>query len=384
MGRFVQMPIISGATQTGVSRDIVIRDIPRPQSSKIEMKAAMTHAVCYATAQIIDGKIYVFGGRASTDPIGSTYVQIYDIAANVWTSGTDVPYAIDGAASFVYGRDVYVVGGDASTPRMSRYNVDENAWHTEPDPPYAFQSAYSAWHEAQKNFYLAGGISGSYALKKAAFYNIDNKTWSPLPDMPVACANGAGFIDPADNCFFCYFNQNGVSAKYLFDKQIWVKDTNVPYVAPACVFVDGHLFKIGGEQWSYNKPWNLSNLVTSYFPVSNFLTTDFLTTLPKPVMAATAVWYEGLIYVIGGKFRKPDTPFADVYTYKPRYETQGFLCRGECEVEVDRRALIKGDYISPNTVTRVSEIWSLVFPEGVGRARITPLSDDFEIFGTRG
>lgn len=384
MSRFVQMPIISGGTQTGVSRDIVIRDIPRPRSSNIETKADMMHAVCYATAQIVDGKIYVFGGRASTDPIGSTYVQIYDIATNVWTSGTDVPYAIDGATSFVHGRDIYIVGGEANTSHMSRYNIDENAWHNEIDPPYVFQCAYGTLHETQKNFYLAGGISGGYVLKKAAFYNIESKTWSLLPDMPTACANGFGFIDPVDNCFFCYFNQNRVSAKYLFDKQMWVKDTNTAYVAPACVFVDGHLFKIGGEQWANNKPWNLSNLVTSYFPVSTFFTTDFITRLPKPVMAACAIWYEGLIYVIGGKSRKPDTPFADVYTYKPRYEEQGFLCRGECEVEVDRRALVKGNYISPNTVTRVNGIWSLVFPDGVGRARITPLSDDFEICGTRG
>jgi hypothetical protein len=76
-----------------------------------------------ATAVLLDGRIYVFGGRPETgDPVGS--VEMLEIGAAAWQEvGTLLP-AREGLRAFVRNDSIFVTGGSAPpTMRFSRIDV---------------------------------------------------------------------------------------------------------------------------------------------------------------------------------------------------------------------------------------------------------------------
>lgn len=84
-----------------------------------------------ATAQTVDGRVYLFGGY-TVDPDGSEAssprVDIYDPAADRWTRGADIPTPVDDAVSGVW-RDslVYLVSGWHDTANVRLVQVYDPA-----------------------------------------------------------------------------------------------------------------------------------------------------------------------------------------------------------------------------------------------------------------
>ena len=79
-------------------------------------------------AEVINGKLYLFGGLGSSS---GGKVQIYDPAANAWSLGADMPFAAGSSSSAVINGTVYVAGGivgSSTTNRVARYNPATNAW----------------------------------------------------------------------------------------------------------------------------------------------------------------------------------------------------------------------------------------------------------------
>lgn len=89
-----------------------------------------------ATAQVVRGRLYVFGGY-TVDSLGGErsvdVVDILDLSAGKWSSGAPMPVAVDDAVSGVW-RDslVYLVSGWHDTDNVRDvqvYDVVENRWH---------------------------------------------------------------------------------------------------------------------------------------------------------------------------------------------------------------------------------------------------------------
>jgi N-acetylneuraminic acid mutarotase len=63
-------------------------------------------------ALVIDNKIWVFGGEVLFPELKIlNSVEIYDPESDTWTSGPEMPYSLHGYTGFVYNGVIYLVGG---------------------------------------------------------------------------------------------------------------------------------------------------------------------------------------------------------------------------------------------------------------------------------
>jgi hypothetical protein len=93
-----------------------------------------------ATAQAIDGKIYVTGGAPTENQPPYAELDIYDIAADSWTSGAPMPTPREHLASCVVGGKMLVVGGwiqDKAQTAAEEYDPAAGTWTVRPPMPTA-------------------------------------------------------------------------------------------------------------------------------------------------------------------------------------------------------------------------------------------------------
>lgn len=96
----------------------------------------------WPTCAYYDNKIYLIGGWVASN-VGTTKVQIYDIASNTWSSGTDAPFGFFGSIreNPIIGDNVYIVGGQRNYGEFSSkayvYNITSNSWTEKSFGPYA-------------------------------------------------------------------------------------------------------------------------------------------------------------------------------------------------------------------------------------------------------
>jgi len=78
-------------------------------------------------AEVLGGKLYLLGGLGS----GAGKVQIYDPAANAWSTGPDIPFAAGSSATAVIGGRIYVAGGitgSTTTDQVARFDPATRTW----------------------------------------------------------------------------------------------------------------------------------------------------------------------------------------------------------------------------------------------------------------
>ncbi|MGH2727233.1 MAG: Kelch repeat-containing protein [Actinomycetota bacterium] len=128
----------------GESSSVLVYDLELGWSTKAEMPAKRDHlaAVEYR------GKIYAIGGR---DDRILRRVDIYDVGADSWASGPDLPSATSGmAAELLKDQRIHVVGGeDPGTfggrviDRHFVLDLETNTWSNGPRPQLAVHGAAS-------------------------------------------------------------------------------------------------------------------------------------------------------------------------------------------------------------------------------------------------
>ncbi len=109
------------------------------------------------------GHIYVIGGSSRGEL--SARVDIYDLAANAWSRGPDLPGASTGVAAVVLHARVHVLGGTGvegeqrlTLRRHASWQPGDAAWRGEPDLPTPRTAADAA--VLNGGIYLIGGGSG--------------------------------------------------------------------------------------------------------------------------------------------------------------------------------------------------------------------------------
>lgn len=87
-------------------------------------------------AAVLNGKLYVFGGSTSPFSGAVSNAAVYDPATNSWTSLADMPTARGGATAQAINGRIYVIGGmndqGASVGTVEVYNPSTNSWQTAP------------------------------------------------------------------------------------------------------------------------------------------------------------------------------------------------------------------------------------------------------------
>ena len=133
-------------------------------------------------------KIYCAGGYLAS---AQSALYIYDINTNTWTTGTSLPANRYSYSSAVYNNKYYVIGGYTTTyaNTMVVYDPVTNSWDSTL-APMAVARRYAQAGLIGNKIYVAGGYNPSY-LSSAEVYDIGANTWSPIASMPSPWLNAA-------------------------------------------------------------------------------------------------------------------------------------------------------------------------------------------------
>src|SRR6187397_2146830 len=134
-------------TAFGPARVLGTNQVYDPATSKWESRNAMSVPRNHAFSGVVDGKIYVIGGRTGHGFILSAtntdVVEAYDPASNAWSMPKErMPTARSGGASGTDGRRIYVAGGEVTTTELvgafravEAYDPATNSWMALPSMP---------------------------------------------------------------------------------------------------------------------------------------------------------------------------------------------------------------------------------------------------------
>jgi len=191
-----------------------VNEVYDPATDTWETKTSMPTNRSGMCANVVDGKIYVIGGRTGEQYSTVDLNEVYDPETNMWTTKEPIPYPVVGYASAVVDGKIFVLGGQ-----------DE-------------------YHDPMN-------------LDLTQIYDPETNTWSqgtPIPTATVAAAAGvtSGTIAPeriyvmgGDGGFFYPLDRN-----YVYDPQadVWNTGTAIPTprINPAVAVVNDLVYVIGG------------------------------------------------------------------------------------------------------------------------------------------
>ena len=185
--------VVGGVPPAGASTTVV--EMYDPVANTWTTKAPALTSRAMAGAGVINGKLYVVGGCIGSDcRIGVTNaLEVYDPAANTWTSLAVIPTARYGAATGVINDRLYVAGGGMACPPCGALTVVEsydpvsNTWRTEPSMPAGAANTNGA--VVNNVLYVVGGydwnVSGGVLNSVYAFDPVAN-SWATKATMPTA------------------------------------------------------------------------------------------------------------------------------------------------------------------------------------------------------
>ena len=166
---------------------------------------------CSPQAEEVGGKIYVIGGLEPMENGAGTRVtgrnEMYDPATNTWTERSPMPTARNHAFSGVVNGKIYVIGGRigaGNIPATTNIDVVEeydpatNLWGVVKQRMPTPRSGGGAATYNGKIYVSGGEITNrqlAAAFKALEAYDPANDTWEILPSMPSARhGNAAGFL----------------------------------------------------------------------------------------------------------------------------------------------------------------------------------------------
>ena len=134
-------------TAFGPARVLGTNEVYDPATNKWESRNPLSVPRNHAFSGVVNGKIYVIGGRTGHGFILSAtntdVVEEYDPASDMWSLPKErMPTARSGGASGTDGRRIYVAGGEVTTKdivgafrAIEAYDPLTNAWSTLPSMP---------------------------------------------------------------------------------------------------------------------------------------------------------------------------------------------------------------------------------------------------------
>jgi N-acetylneuraminic acid mutarotase len=133
-------------------------------------------------AGVARGEVVVVGGFTAAGG-NSARSDAYSIARNTWRRLSDLPVAVDHAASASTGGNIYVVGGyggDRNPLKTAFVLGQDERWRSLPPLPDARAAAAAAI--AGGKLYVLGGVDGRRGLARVAFaLDLKTRRWGRIP-----------------------------------------------------------------------------------------------------------------------------------------------------------------------------------------------------------
>jgi N-acetylneuraminic acid mutarotase len=158
----------------GPGRSVDTNDMFDPATGRWQPRQEMPTARNHAFGGVVNGKIYVIGGRTGhgfiTAATNTDLVEEYDPAIDSWgTLKTRMPTARSGGGWGTYGGRIFAAGGEVATAELvgafravEAYNPATNAWDRLPSMPMPRHGVAGAMIGNQ--FHLVSGMVTSAAV----------------------------------------------------------------------------------------------------------------------------------------------------------------------------------------------------------------------------
>ncbi len=268
----------------------------------------MPVGLAYAGSAVLDGKLYLVGGRTGSGVQRSLYV--YDPVAKAWTALADLPAAypaVESPAVAGYNGKLYVLGGatgfsSGAVAKAALYSVATGTWTMLPDMDSPRGAATA--QVVGGALYVAGGFDGAgSSLASVAKLDLSTLAWSSAASMAAARDHAASAV-VGDSWYVMggqVLQNGGVTSAALSSVEIfnpasgWRAGLQMPtgrHSASAAV-MNGVIAVMGGETAA-----GPSRANQAFDPATGKwrLWTD----LPVARSGAAAFYFEKLIYLAGG------------------------------------------------------------------------------------
>ncbi|MDE0468577.1 MAG: hypothetical protein OYL97_16120 [Candidatus Poribacteria bacterium] len=149
------------------------------------------------TTAVVDGKIYVIGGRVEHQPfkpMPTNLVEVYDPLINKWEKRADMPTARAGADAVVVDGKVYVLGGQNTwvapglaerfITRIEEYNPKTNKWQQFPDMPM-FKFWFASVVVNNEIYTIGGANNKRERIDAVDVYNPTVDKWRKIESLPT-------------------------------------------------------------------------------------------------------------------------------------------------------------------------------------------------------
>src|SRR6185369_17146132 len=143
--------------------------------------AHMTSTRDHLAGAVVNGKLYVMGGRREHKGKFST-TEVYDPVANSWTTLADMPVPRSGlTADLLSDGKIHVVGGEdidlsCAYSEHDAYDLATNMWMREPNLPVA-RHGLGAASSGDRWYVMAGATSGGSFTHRTFISDVD--IWVP-------------------------------------------------------------------------------------------------------------------------------------------------------------------------------------------------------------
>ena len=241
-------------------------------------------ALAEAQSTSVNGKLYVFGGYNITSPDyqANTASEVYDPAANKWTTLAPMPVPETHMAVTNDGTNIYIAGGYTYNPRTTyqtfattnvwKYDIATNAWSAFVPLPSAIGAGTMVYLGTQLHFFDGVNVN---RIGQTEHWVLDpgsaNPRWTNSPPLP--------------------FSRNHMTSAVL----------------------DGKIYAIGGQPTDNDS--NTSSDVLAWDPANPSAWTA-VANMPIPRSHAVTAIVDGEIIVAGGTTTN-DTPISSVIIYDP-------------------------------------------------------------------
>ena len=158
------------------------------------------------TTAVVNGKIYVIGGRVQDkrldEGVATGLVEVYDPLTNRWEKRADMPTERGETSAVVVGGKIYVLGGytwrkvpglaERFVTRIEEYNPKTDKWRKLPDMPMF--KGWFATVAVDNEIYTVGGIDLEKGLKRISdvdVYNPSANKWRKIEPMTIPATTTA-------------------------------------------------------------------------------------------------------------------------------------------------------------------------------------------------
>jgi N-acetylneuraminic acid mutarotase len=128
-------------------------------------------------AAVAGGRIYVAGGFGPPDNTVSV-VEVYDITADTWETGPELPIAVNHAMAVAVGQTVYLLGGYLAVggPSDQAFALSDGGWEALPPMPEPRAAGGAA--VAGGRIYVVGGVGPDGVADNTMVFDPTSQRWT--------------------------------------------------------------------------------------------------------------------------------------------------------------------------------------------------------------